>query len=149
MYHNLFQQSTECYLHHFVVEVLNLGSRNSIWKPLPMVHTWAQGIFSRERQGSQANQILGSVIQKGLRVKHCSAISLSITDCLLLLHRKNPKHLQRNLLSKCKESQWHFLSFYLQCLLCPPSSPSHTQPIILHLLPNKQAPLHLYPHAFH
>lgn len=39
--------------------------------------------------------------------------------------------------------------FYLQCLLCPPSSPSHQHQFFLHPLPNRQAPLHLYPHGLH
>lgn len=33
--------------------------------------------------------------------------------------------------------------------ILPPLRPSHTQPTILHLLPNKQAPLHPYPHVLH
>lgn len=63
----LFQQSTECYRQYFVVEVLNMGSRNRLWKSPPIVHSRAQGLFSREGKDSQANQILSSVIQKGLR----------------------------------------------------------------------------------
>lgn len=58
----LFQQSTECYRQHFVVEVLNLGSRNRLWKSPPIVHSRAQGLFSRVGKDSQANQILTTAV---------------------------------------------------------------------------------------